>query len=175
MQGRRISPRVRGAAPSRRQAGAVLVVVMIFLVVAAMLGVTTTMGTASSSREAATWTDRQRALFLADTVAAKVETDIRTLAQETSGDLATAMRVPTSGYYVRADGDAPNWMQWPADTATGSWAVGSWSAARYYVVYEGSRSVSGGTALLFTVVIRAQAQVGGTAAVLSHTFELMPA
>ena len=89
--------RVAGAACQR---GAALLVVMIFLVVAALLGTATTLGSVGGSRDASLWSDRQRAVFLADTVAAQVESDIRTLAQETSGDLAAAMRVPTPVSYT---------------------------------------------------------------------------
>lgn len=168
--------RVEGAlAPGRhaRQRGAALLVVMIFLVVAALLGTATTLGSVGGSRDASLWSDRQRAVFLADTVASQVQADIRTLAQETSGDLAAALRVPAQGYYVRADGNAPDWMGWPADSATGSRTVGNFPAARYFVVYEGaSPGASGG--LLFTLAVRARAQVNGTAAVVLQTFELIP-
>lgn len=160
--------------PCGSQQGAALLVVMILLMVATLLGLSTTAGSVAGTRTAAGWSDRQRALYLADTVANAAITEIKTLVTSTNGDLATAMRVPTAGHYVRSDGNAPNWMQWPADSATGGYTVNSYPQARYFVVYEGEKTSGATISLLFTVVVRASAQMNGTASIVMQTFELVP-
>lgn len=160
--------------PPGSQQGAALLVVVIFLMLATLLGVTTTAGSVAGTRTAAGWSDRQRALYLADTVANAATTEIKTLVENTNGDLATAMRVPTVGHYVRSDGNAPNWMQWPADSGTNGYTISSYPQARYFVVYEGEKTSGATVSLLFTVMVRASAQMNGTASIVMQTFELVP-
>lgn len=160
--------------PSGSQQGAALLVVVIFLMLATLLGVSTTAGSVASTRTAAGWSDRQRALYLADTVANAATAEIKTLVEATNGDLAAAMRAPAIGHYVRSDGNAPNWMQWPADSGTNGYTISSYPQARYFVVYEGEKTSGATVSLLFTVMVRASAQMNGTASIVMQTFELVP-
>lgn len=163
------------------QRGAALVVALIMLVMVSLLAASGFLISTSEARAAGGWSDRQRAMFLAESALREAEDVVR-------DGVASAENIPAAvrnkqlllggkGYYVRGDADVPEVnVTWDAAAkGVAATVVDSKAAqAHYMVVYEGTAPEFGtqfgsavGSKPRFTLYARAGGIKEGTQVVLS--------
>lgn len=121
----------------RAQRGAALAIALILLVLASLLGAAGYLASTSEVRGAIGWSDRQRALFLAESALREAE---QVLAGKVKGvtDIESTIRAAGTGYYVRADNNLPAYNPWNTTRTIKATAIDTRASDAYYmIVYEG--------------------------------------
>jgi len=180
--------------PQQRQRGAALIVSLIMLVMVSLLAAAGFLATTGEARGAAGWSDRQRALFLAETTLREAVSLTQSVvdANRTRVKQAVLAKGATQGFFVRDD-DTFNILPWNEKTFNDNSATFtnlatqtglSGAAGRYAIVFEGmvsreSGGVVGGAGSTsqtaqrprFTIYAKAGGQRDGTLVVLSTSKE----
>lgn len=173
----------------RRQQGAALIVTLILLILVSLIGIGGYLATTGEVRSAAGWSDRQRALYLAESTMQMALTSARLLAQQSN--VRSAVLAKGQGYYVRDQGTL-HILPWNEATfeknaySVSNIAGMAGTSGSYIVVYEGmaTSGSSGGVVSVngskntttqharFTIYAKAGGQRDGTLVVLSTAQEL---
>ncbi|MEC5384332.1 PilX N-terminal domain-containing pilus assembly protein [Uliginosibacterium sp. H3] len=124
----------------QRQQGAALLVALVMLILVSLLAAAGYTMATGEARGAAGWSDRQRAMFMAEGALKEAEDKTRALVAA-SPDVEAAVRTKRSasaGYYVRKDGDMPALDPWPTTgIEAASNAESRSDAPSYIIVFEG--------------------------------------
>lgn len=158
---------MKGRTLRTRQRGVTLVIAMIMLVLVSLLAAAAYLMSTGEARGATGWSDRQRAIFLAENALRTAESAVATLVAG-KPDVANliAAQGTTAGYYLRASGNVPTLNPWPSSgTVEVSTPIeGKTATAHYLVIYEG-RAPAFGERLPSTRSLRSRftliAQAGG--------------
>jgi len=171
------------------QCGAALVVSLILLVMVSLIAAAGYIATTGEARSAAGWSDRQRALYLAESTLQIALVDATILSR--AGNVRQAMIDKGVGYYIRGENAFAvlPWNEHTFDTKSvevTNLAGMAGTSGRYVIVYEGKVatgntggvvSSNGGKSTTsqharFTVYAKAGGQRDGTLVVLSTAQEL---
>jgi Tfp pilus assembly protein PilX len=127
-----------------RQRGVTLVIAMIMLILVSMLAAAAYLMSTGEARAASGWSDRQRAIFLAENALKKAETSVGTLIANKT-DVANLIKSKGTGYYLRSEGSVPSFNPWPEDSSIGVTTTidGRTASAHYIVIYEGKAPAFG--------------------------------
>lgn len=170
-----------------RQRGAALVVSLILLVLVSLLAAGGFLATTGEARGAANWSDRQRALYLAESVLQEGWAAVGGVTAANVANLEPLLRAKPTGYFIRGK-TGFSMFPWNEDTFNANSievknvAGVSGTVGRYVVFFEGMVAESNdGTGLVssngsnvkaaqharFTVYAKAGGQRDGTLVVLS--------
>lgn len=178
------TPRYKSA-----QQGAALVVSLILLVMVSLIAAAGFIATTGEARSSAGWSDRQRALYLAESAMQVALSEATILARK--ANVKQAVLTKGDGFYVRGE-TAFAVLPWNEHTFNShsveltNLANMTGTSGRYVVVYEGmaATSASGGVVsstgskskssqhARFTIYAKAGGQRDGTLVVLSTAQEL---
>lgn len=128
------------------QRGAALIVALIMLIMVSLLAAAGYFMTTAEARAAASWSDRQRALFSAEGALKQAESAVKA-GVAVQADVRQAVLDAGAGYYVRHEEELPDlgvvdsWTSDHAVVATDPHGGGVY----YMVVFEGSAPSSNGT------------------------------
>ena len=169
----------------RRQRGAALAVALIMLVMISLLAAAGFLLSTTEARGAVNWSDRQRAMFVAEGALKEAEAAVKTVAA--SANVEQAVSNKGQGYFIRSEGRVPPMNPWPSGNAINATSKDSRleaGSAQYIVVYEGKAAPSGmgevgangssvksGQKPRFTIYAKAGGIREGTHVVLSYSNE----
>ena len=164
----------------RNSNGISLPLALVMLVAAALIAAAGAQSSAWNLRANTGWTDRQRALFLAESTLKFAESRLELLVDSSSANMPDAVRAQGPGFFVREDANVPVWNPWPAGGISHTADPNS-DPSEYFVVYEGSVPATDGTELVgasgttntgksefyrFSIVARSGGRHAGTGVVL---------
>ena len=119
-----------------------MIVGLIMVFAAAMLALGGALVATQNAQSATGWSDRQKALFVAEGTMRLAETQTQAFVTANLSNIPGALG--TSGYatfYPRAS--APQWTPWPKASATSVQVDPSLPNGQYFVVYEGATAITG--------------------------------
>ena len=169
-----------------RQRGAALLVAIIMLLLVSLLAAGGYLVSTTEARSAAAWSDRQRAMFLAESALREAEAAVRE-GVAIEADIESAVRnkyvvLGNKGYYVRGDSGVPQidsaWTG--ASNGVAATQLNSNAERAYYlVVFEGQQTAQTGTQFgvtgtsrpRFTIYAKAGGIKEGSSVVLSTSQE----
>lgn len=170
----------------RQQRGAALAVALIMLIMVSLLAAAGFLLSTTEARGAVNWSDRQRAMFVAEGVLKEAEAAVKTVVASSSNVEQTVVD-KGKGYYVRTAGSVPPMNPWPKGSAVDATSKDTRlesGSAQYIVVYEGKAAPSGmgelgpngnpiksGEKPRFTIYAKAGGIREGTFVVLSYSNE----
>ncbi|WP_417068768.1 pilus assembly PilX family protein [Niveibacterium terrae] len=129
-----------------RQRGVTLVIAMIMLILVSMLAAAAYLMSTGEARAASGWSDRQRAIFLAENALKTAESSVATLVAG-QPDVANLIKNKGTGYYVRSNTakPVPAFDPWPEDSSIGVTTTidGRTASAHYIVIFEGNAPAFG--------------------------------
>ena len=127
-----------------RQRGVTLVIAMIMLVLVSMLAAAAYLMSTGEARAASGWSDRQRAIFLAENALKEAESTVGTVVAG-QADVANVIAHKGTGYYVRSAGSVPAFNPWPTDSSVEVTTTidGKTATAHYIVIFEGNAPAFG--------------------------------
>ncbi len=129
----------------KRQRGAALAVALIMLIMVSLLAAAGFLLSTTEARGAVSWSDRQRAMFVAEGVLKEAEDVVKTLVANNS-NVEGAVAGKGTGYYIRTTGNVPSMSSWPKDKAVNATSKDQRleaGSAQYIVVYEGAALPAG--------------------------------
>jgi hypothetical protein len=163
-----------------RARGFSLIVGLVIVFAAALLAVGGALVATQNTQSTSGWSDRQRALFVAEGTLRAAETSTQTFVTANLSNLSGAVSAGGTPYiYARAN--APSWTPWPTASATSVQIDPSLPNGQYFVVYEGDSALTGsgfvngsgasGSMLTqlhkFTIYVYANGSKPGTQVILS--------
>ena len=124
----------------KQQRGAALAVALIMLIMVSLLAAAGFLLSTTEARGAVSWSDRQRAMFVAEGVLKEAEATVKTLVTNNSSNVEQAVARAGRGYYVRTAGNVPQMNPWQSGNAINATSKDrrlDAGSAQYIVVYEG--------------------------------------
>jgi type IV pilus assembly protein PilX len=118
--------------------GISLPIALILLIAGALIAAASAQSSSWNTRANNGWSDRQRALFQAESIIKVAEDRIETLMTDAGDDIPTAVRGAGAGFLVRGDSGVPaSWKNWPSNAAIVGSTTGT-DASEFFVIYEGA-------------------------------------
>ena len=125
-----------------RQRGFSLIFGLVLVFAATLLGLGGALLATQNSQSSTGWSDRQKALFVAEGTMRIAEAQTQTFVTANLSNISGALG--SSGYasfYPRST--APSWTPWPATSATSVQVDPNLPNGQYFVVYEGATAITG--------------------------------